>query len=214
MPGGATGLQSVKSDLWGSSRAVRHAIYTAGHNEASKKRLVLQSLKNKLVDEKSLDRPGQGLTSNFLFSMRSQKGGICLLKPLPCSVQSIPADAGSTMLMAFRALLFDPLIFRCPKPSLCGVLTDKRRVFHEGKKSDGRKTSEGESTGGEKTRAGGLASTPADRGKALAPKKQGRREIMARECVYETAVAYCIFDRDARKRIHWIPKKRVVEIER
>ena len=44
--------------------------------------------------------------------------------------------------------------------------------------------------------------------------KKGKLVVTDRQCVYATANAYCIFDRDARKRIHWIPKKRVVEIER
>lgn len=44
--------------------------------------------------------------------------------------------------------------------------------------------------------------------------KKGKLAVTERQCVYETANAYCVFDRDLHKRIHWILKKRVVEIEK
>ena len=44
--------------------------------------------------------------------------------------------------------------------------------------------------------------------------KSGRVEITARQCVYETAKAIAVWDRDLKKRIHWIARKRVLDIER
>jgi hypothetical protein len=44
--------------------------------------------------------------------------------------------------------------------------------------------------------------------------KKGKVAVSDRQCVYETAGAYCVWDNDQRKRIHWIPRKRVLDIER
>jgi hypothetical protein len=44
--------------------------------------------------------------------------------------------------------------------------------------------------------------------------KKGKLAVTDRQVVYETAAAYCVWDKDQRKRIHWIPRKRVLGIER
>ena len=43
--------------------------------------------------------------------------------------------------------------------------------------------------------------------------KKGKLAVTDRQVVYETAAAYCVWDKDQRNRIHWIPRKRVLGIE-
>lgn len=44
--------------------------------------------------------------------------------------------------------------------------------------------------------------------------KKGKIPISERQALYQTGIAYCIFDKDAGKRVAWILKKRVRELER
>ncbi len=44
--------------------------------------------------------------------------------------------------------------------------------------------------------------------------KKGSIAIGPREVVYESGAGVCIFNRDLKKRTHWLAKKRVLEIER
>jgi hypothetical protein len=81
------------------------------------------------------------------------------------------------------------------------------------KKSKAEKKSTAKVPMGKKTKASDLPNRELVEVTAIVLKK-GKLAVTDRQVVYETAGAYCVWDKDQRKRIHWIPRKRVLDIER